>query len=344
MLQHQFLFFFSAVGVFNAILLCGYLFVGVRPKKTSQYLLAFLLLWFCFRVGVSCIYFFKKNLSPDWIQLGLSASFLIGPTLLAYVKLQVKEREQMTRWEQLQLFGSFLFILIFGLLYRYRDNYQMWDQVLRYYIHSQLTLYLVVISFRLIPIVKKKWLDQQELSHREWAVIVAFTTTLLICGGFVVSLYTSYVVGPVFTSFIFYVLVILGLFYQKQVRALFFSVEKYANKKIDDTEATQLLGELKHLMEEERLFENPLLKLEVLAQRLKISENRLSQLLNDNLGKSYAQFISEYRIEAAKQLLTSDSPLTIEAIGYEVGFNSKTSFYTTFKKQMGQTPASFKSN
>ena len=79
MLDTQLLFFFSAIGVFNALLLCIYLFLGITQKKIEHYLLATLLLMFCIRVGVSCIYFFEKNLSPHWIQLGLSAGTEYSP-------------------------------------------------------------------------------------------------------------------------------------------------------------------------------------------------------------------------------------------------------------------------
>jgi AraC-like DNA-binding protein len=65
-------------------------------------------------------------------------------------------------------------------------------------------------------------------------------------------------------------------------------------------------------------------------------------LLNDNLGKSFALFINEYRIEEAKHLLKENNSFTLEAIGFEAGFSSKSTFYATFKKVTGQTPSEFK--
>jgi AraC-like DNA-binding protein len=68
----------------------------------------------------------------------------------------------------------------------------------------------------------------------------------------------------------------------------------------------------------------------------------LSQLLNENLGKSFPTYINEYRVNEACKLITSNGNLSFEAIGYEAGFNSKSTFYTAFKKVKNITPADFK--
>ena len=114
MLDTQLLFFFSAIGVFNALLLCAYLFFGTTQKKIQHYLLASLLLMFCIRVGVSCIYFFKANLSPYWIQLGLMANFLIGPIIWTYVKLMLSQKEVLDKAAKINLWSTVFFIIIFG--------------------------------------------------------------------------------------------------------------------------------------------------------------------------------------------------------------------------------------
>ena len=96
-------------------------------------------------------------------------------------------------------------------------------------------------------------------------------------------------------------------------------------------------------MLQEELFRNANLKSSDLAKKIHITTHQLSQLLNDNLGKNFSVFINEYRINAAKSMLNNNSKLTLEAIGYECGFNSKSTFFTTFKKFVGTTPSQFKS-
>jgi AraC-like DNA-binding protein len=72
-----------------------------------------------------------------------------------------------------------------------------------------------------------------------------------------------------------------------------------------------------------------------------VSQHLLSQLLNDNLGKSFSKFINEYRVNEAKTLIKNNKKFTLEAIGFDAGFSSKSTFYATFKKIVGVTPSQF---
>ncbi|MFT6842654.1 MAG: AraC-like DNA-binding protein [Psychroserpens sp.] len=90
------------------------------------------------------------------------------------------------------------------------------------------------------------------------------------------------------------------------------------------------------------MFKNPDVKLIDFSSEIHISPHKLSQLLNDNLGKSFASFINEYRIEESQKLLRENKNYTLEAIGFEAGFSSKSSFYATFKKLVGVTPFEYK--
>lgn len=103
------------------------------------------------------------------------------------------------------------------------------------------------------------------------------------------------------------------------------------------------IKKLNAIMANERLFANPDLKLSEVAKKLDISNHELSKLINDELDISFTEFINAYRIEEAKQLIKNNSLYTIEAIGNQSGFNSKSAFYKAFKKETNTTPAKFKS-
>ena len=118
--------------------------------------------------------------------------------------------------------------------------------------------------------------------------------------------------------------------------------KKYESKKIENEEAESLILLLNQAVEQEQFYRNTNIKLNDVAKHLNISSHKLSQLLNDNLGKSFAMFINECRINEAKKLLKENNQYTLEAIGFEAGFSSKSTFYATFKKIVGQTPAEFK--
>lgn len=100
------------------------------------------------------------------------------------------------------------------------------------------------------------------------------------------------------------------------------------------------------LMLSEKLFLDSKLSIKTVAEKLEISVNHLSQVINQQSGKNFFKFINEYRIEEAKKLLLDQSKkkYTILAIAYDCGFNSKSSFNTLFKQFTGKTPSEFIEN
>ncbi len=84
--------------------------------------------------------------------------------------------------------------------------------------------------------------------------------------------------------------------------------------------------------------------LQNLAKDTKLSSSTLSLIINNIAGKSFTDFLNEKRVKQAKLLLldTDYAKYTITSIGLESGFNSKSTFYTVFKKHTGCTPVQFK--
>ncbi|MEJ5106021.1 helix-turn-helix domain-containing protein [Chryseobacterium sp. MYb328] len=90
-------------------------------------------------------------------------------------------------------------------------------------------------------------------------------------------------------------------------------------------------------MKTEKPYRDDRLTLQKLAEQMNMSEKKLSQLINQHTGKHFFDFTNEFRINDAKVLLKENLQLTVLEILYEVGFNSKSSFYTAFKKETNQT-------
>ena len=80
-------------------------------------------------------------------------------------------------------------------------------------------------------------------------------------------------------------------------------------------------------------------------QKILISpKHYLSQIINEKLNCNFLDFINGYRIDDAKDKLLDENyeHFTILAIAYEVGFNSKSAFYTAFKKNTNSTPSQYR--
>lgn len=92
-----------------------------------------------------------------------------------------------------------------------------------------------------------------------------------------------------------------------------------------------------------RPYLDPEFNMSMLSESLNIPKYQLTEVLNVEIGKNFFQFVNDYRIEEAKKQLANKNNLySIEAIGYESGFNSKSSFFTVFKKTTGYTPNEYK--
>ncbi|MGQ7946919.1 helix-turn-helix domain-containing protein [Flavobacterium sp. WC2509] len=120
--------------------------------------------------------------------------------------------------------------------------------------------------------------------------------------------------------------------------------EENRKKIIEDEKLEFIKSELLQLMQTEKPFLDCELSLIKLASKLNITSHQLSYAINSGFHENFYQFVNRYRIEEAKKLLSTPEMnyLNLLGIAFEVGFNSKTVFNTTFKKVTGKTPSEFK--
>jgi AraC-like DNA-binding protein len=111
----------------------------------------------------------------------------------------------------------------------------------------------------------------------------------------------------------------------------------------DEVVDTQILT-LKQYMAEKEPFLDPSLTIQELANQIDIPVRDLSVLINHKMDQHFFDFVNEYRIQKAMNILKdeSKSQLTVLEILYEVGFNSKSSFNTSFKKYTNLTPTAYR--
>jgi AraC-like DNA-binding protein len=107
---------------------------------------------------------------------------------------------------------------------------------------------------------------------------------------------------------------------------------------------TDQIMALKHYMMEKEPFLDPSLTILELANQINIPVRDLSVLINHHIDQHFFDFVNEYRIKKAMNILKDDSKsqLTVLEILYEVGFNSKSSFNTSFKKYTNLTPTAYR--
>jgi AraC-like DNA-binding protein len=105
----------------------------------------------------------------------------------------------------------------------------------------------------------------------------------------------------------------------------------------------QFVGKLLAEMNEKKYYQNPEITLARLSEDLKVTPDYLSGILNGRLNMNFFDFINHYRIEEFKKRCKDPQykNLTLIAIAYDCGFNSKATFNRVFKKNVGSTPGEY---
>lgn len=120
--------------------------------------------------------------------------------------------------------------------------------------------------------------------------------------------------------------------------------QKYESSNLQDLQKEQYLEKLQTYVKREKPFLAPELTLAQLSEQAKIPTYHLSQVVNEKLNCNFLDYINTYRVKAAQDKLIDPklSHYTILSIAYEAGFNSKSTFYTAFKKVTGMTPSQYR--
>jgi AraC-like DNA-binding protein len=120
--------------------------------------------------------------------------------------------------------------------------------------------------------------------------------------------------------------------------------KKYAKSGLSVTQMHAYKERLELIMRTEQLFLRPDLTLPRLAVRMECTVNHLSQVINSGFGMSFFDYLNQYRVQHARQLLSNRDARNdaILNIAFAVGFNSNSAFYAAFKKCVGQTPAQYR--
>ncbi|WP_350284393.1 helix-turn-helix transcriptional regulator [uncultured Croceitalea sp.] len=113
---------------------------------------------------------------------------------------------------------------------------------------------------------------------------------------------------------------------------------------LSSTSSSEVVSKLHNYMETHMPYLNPELTLSDVSQAIDVTNRELSEFINGHLGTNFISYVNSYRIKMAKQLLSNpdETELNISEIMYEVGFSSRSSFNTLFKKETGMTPSEYR--
>ena len=120
------------------------------------------------------------------------------------------------------------------------------------------------------------------------------------------------------------------------------NVKKYQSSALTPSISLAMKQKLEVLMTQNMLFKESSLRIQDLADELQISKHAISQVINENFGMGFYEYINHLRLEHALAIMQiPDNPYQVSEIAYLSGFNNKVSFYKMFKAKLGTTPTSY---
>jgi len=236
--------------------------------------------------------------------------------------------------------------------------------------HVQLAFYIISIFF-LLARYKKILLENYSISDRanySWLLQMNGFLTGLFIVSIVQNFYKYEYYGAKITEYrllmslaqlAFTCWLVLKAMYAPKIFSGVDSnlqlVSTYAGNSMSNDNGSELKGEaseksiqqiavLKEYMIKNEPYMNPGLTIKDLAKQIGMDVRETSLLINHTLNQNFYDFINRYRIDKAMDILKNPGykKLTILEILYQVGFNSKSSFNTSFKKQTGLTPTDYR--
>jgi len=340
------------IAVFQALLIAFYLVFQKKGIAKSRVILSLLLIDFSiFLTGTFLLLFFTHWHLIYYAHLANLSVFLAPPLLYFYYCTLVDENFRLTYRSLIHLIP---FMVIFSLMF-----YVIVFQFHRDFVFRPFGIVLISALFvqsifylRRVIIERNGAVTKGHVSAKlKWfgylfgGVFLIFVFKLLI---FIAWNVLGFVDVCIFLTGIFFIfsfmminmLVLYGLFNPGSLINYF----KYQSSSLNDNLKSKHFNELLFLLDQKKLYLDPLLNLDKLARPLNISGKQLSQLINESAGNNFNDFINKYRIEEAQMLIKKNNEQrpNILTIAYEVGFNSKSTFNTAFKKFTNSTPSEYR--
>jgi len=370
--------FLNAVSLFNgfaALILIVFLLSSDTRNRLSNIMLALYLIVFIQDNGAQ---FTSEYVYPNWPMLGMLISetvYLLLPLLYLFAKSSVYKDFRLT-WLSLfhltPMIAVHLFLIPFYYLPLANNPDLVWYEILNegsftkiVYIslHMQMFIYYFFI-FKLLLRYKAILLENYaspKLNNQKWLMqffIVLFSVDLISTiknvfrfGDSEILYLTSVVIVNVANLVVLFWLVIKALKrpqvligVKKELLLVNQLVEQDDSKDNSVFEVPDIIKKVENHMKVNEPFMDSSLSVYDLAKQIDVPARELSIAINHNLNKHFFDYVNEYRIKKAMEIFknTGDEKLTVLEVLYEVGFNSKSSFNTAFKKFTGTTPSEFK--
>lgn len=296
----------------------------------------------------------------------LSSSFLLfNPAFYLYTRSLVEPAFQLNRKQILHLLPFIFFELAAYLIKEpfsvsgfFNTNENLWFRMV--FAIASVFSWILYNWATLSVILKHRKRLMNEFSTIEsnkrlsWLFFIVIFYNLFCLASIAVAvsviiLHIDFPLSPVYNySTLLLMSYILG-FYGLRQGTIFMDTEivetvkgKYVNSTLSEKRKNEIETMILEHFNKNKPYLNPEIDMNSISKTLKIPKYQITEVLNNCINKNFFSFVNEYRVNAVRDMLMDNKDYSIEDIGYECGFNSKSSFFTVFKKITGMTPMQFR--
>lgn len=366
----------SIIGIVSFIIVVLFLFfstflltVKTNKKLSNQLLASFLII-----TAIDISVFFYHNfieLPPSIEMFRIQISSFKDPLLFLYILSIIYSNFRLKAKHLLLLFPWLISILIlipnfflasktyqFQFISNYSETYE--GKLIGVINHVIEVIYIIVEIYYLLryrKLLLENYTNKDAFYNYHWVkqliIFVLVGQFLTFTKGFIRDsgnfdidfVNTFRVILLLFGLFFSFWLIFKALLSPKLFRGIEVNLRLSKEMVSDDNlKSIEQIEYIKTYMVNEEPFLDPSLTVKSLSEKIDIPHRDLSILINQELGQHFFDFVNSYRIEKAMSILkdASKKRYTVLEILYEVGFNSKSSFNTAFKKHTGKTPTAFR--
>ncbi len=295
---------------------------------------------------------------PHLLGIGFPLLFAVGPCFYLFVKSYGDISFQLKWVDSIHAIPFIAMVLLF--VPRYMGSVEEKQKMIQYYYDVlptgpvafsdwlQASLHLVLlfiygmVAFYFIYLRDKK--NSVLLKRFSMLLIFLALAELLLQTGFLLT-GTSAITTEIILSGLMSITILLLGYWIVDIKQILPVLEgkKYKTSPLSETRSQAIEEQIHLFFENEEWCTTPDLKIADLSKAINIPSHHISQVLSEKMNSNFYEIVNHHRIGKAKKMLRSGAlqRISVQAIGEECGFSSKTSFYRAFKKNTSMTPIQY---
>lgn len=324
----------SAMGAINGFIMAIFIYIRGKKNMVRLPLIIYIAILSTYILGIAIKYLHASDFIFRCIYFN---DILYGILIYMYVRNKIANRFILYKKDFLYIIP--IFLIYTGAEFLFLQNGSV---VLKWIIEWVVDIIFVLLALKLLISHIKK--QDMIIQNRSWKRLKGLIVICLIINIIESIIFILYLID----NSEMYLYLYLNILYAIAIYVIGYNeifslttIEKEV-KPSTIVNKSEIKERLLLLMKTDRPYLDKEIKISDIAKLLGEKTSTISNVINNDMGQNFCDFINSYRVaEAKKILLEKSSNLSIEGIGYEVGFKSKTTFYTSFKKFTGGTPTKY---